>query len=162
LATLDIITYALDQKGQKTEEFWLKSPRCAFIQDCAIIPDFIVLFLWPFEAHVARMKAGKQHWAWRHDLPATFLVIPRRKSSTLKHGWQEGEHRVYKWKNCKLINTAGAREDGSGIFVESSRVHDNAFPIFPTENGRMPSPETQADFVRWELDLTLPKWFNRC
>lgn len=156
LATLDIVTYALNQKGEKTEEFWLKSPWCAFIHDCAITPDFIVLFLWPFEANLARMKAGKQHWAWSYDLPATFLVVPRRKNSGLKHGWQDGEHRVYKWKNCMPIHTSGAWEDGSTIFVESSRVHDNAFPFFPPDDGRMPSPETKADFVRWELDLTLP------
>lgn len=26
LATLDVVTYALDKQGKKVEEFWLKSP----------------------------------------------------------------------------------------------------------------------------------------
>ncbi|KAK7887532.1 transcriptional regulatory protein rco1 [Exophiala xenobiotica] len=159
LATRDIVTYTLDPQGQKTgEEFWLQSPWCAFIHDCAITSNFIILFLWPFEANVARMKAGKQHWAWSYDLPVTFIVIPRREGAAARHGWKKGEHRVYSWKNCMPIHTAGAWEtdDGSKIYVESSRVHDNAFPFFPPDDGRMPSPETKADFVRWELDLSKP------
>lgn len=55
------------------------------------------------------------------------------------------------------IHTAGAWESDRGtLLVESSRVHDNAFPFFPTEDGEMPSPQTKADFVRWEFDLTQP------
>ena len=53
------------------------------------------------------------------------------------------------------IHTAGGWEASNGkIYLESSRVDDNAFPFFPPEDGRMPSPETKADFVRWELDLS--------
>lgn len=157
LATLDIVTYALDKDGQKTEELWLKSPWCAFIHDCAITTNFIVLFLWPFEANMARLKAGKQHWAWDYKLPCTFIVVPRRKNSAAKVGWEADEHRVYHWKNCMPIHTAGAWETDEGvIYVESSRVHDNAFPFFPPDDGRMPSPQTKADFVRWKLDLSKP------
>ncbi|EKG11098.1 Carotenoid oxygenase [Macrophomina phaseolina MS6] len=36
------------------------------------------------------------------------------------------------------------------------RVHDNAFPFFPSEDGRMPAPDAKADYVRWELDLSKP------
>ncbi|KAK5044700.1 hypothetical protein LTR84_010592 [Exophiala bonariae] len=157
LATLDVVTYALDRQGKKTTEFWLKAPWCAFIHDCAITPNFNVLFLWPFEANEARMKAGKQHWAWNYDLPATFIVVPRREGAASKYGWKPEEYRVYSWKNCMAIHTAAAWESDDGkIYVESSRVHDNAFPFFPPINGRMPSPETKADFVRWELDLSQP------
>jgi len=103
------------------------------------------------------MKAGKQHWAWDYNLNATFLVVPRRPSSR-PQDWKEGEeHRVYSWKNCMPIHTAGAWESADGkIYVESSRIHDNAFPFFPPDDGRMPSSETKADFVRWELDPTQP------
>ncbi|RHZ72335.1 hypothetical protein CDV55_102687 [Aspergillus turcosus] len=157
LATDDIVTYALDAQGRKTEELWLKSPWCGFIHDCAITTNFIVLFIWPFEAKMERLKAGKQHWAWNYERPATFIVIPRRPGSAAKYGWKNGEHRVYSWKNCMPVHTAGAWETEDGkIYAESSRVHDNAFPFFPSEDGRMPSPETKADFVRWEFDLSKP------
>lgn len=33
LASLDIVTYALDRQGNKTWEYWLESPWCAFIHD---------------------------------------------------------------------------------------------------------------------------------
>lgn len=157
LATKDVVTYTLDRSGHKTEELWFDSPWCAFIHDCAITKNFVVLMLWPFESNIARLQAGKHHWAWDYSLPCTFIVVPRRQDSAQTVGWQPNEHRVYRWKNCMPIHTAGAWEtDEKKIYLESSRVHDNAFPFFPPEDGRMPSPETKADFVRWELDLTKP------
>lgn len=154
LGSLDIVTYSLDMHGKKTEELWLKSPWCSFIHDCAITTNFIVLFLWPFEADVEGMKQGKHHWAWNYDRPATFIVVPRR-SSTALHGWKQGEYRVYSWKNCMPVHTAGAWEEDGKIYAESPRVHDNAFPFFPTEEGVLPST-TKGDFVRWKLDLSQP------
>ncbi|OAL53906.1 carotenoid oxygenase [Pyrenochaeta sp. DS3sAY3a] len=158
LATRDVVTYELDEEGKKKNEFWLEAPWCALIHDCAITTNFIVLFLWPFEANVARMKAGKHHWAWSYDRPATFIVVPRFQGAAAKFGWKDGEHRVYAWKNCVPIHTAGAWEDESTgrIYVESSRVHDNIFPFFPPGDGRMPSPNAKADFVRWEIDASAP------
>jgi carotenoid cleavage dioxygenase-like enzyme len=157
LATKDIVIYALDKDGNKHDEQWIESPWCAFIHDCVITPNWIVLVLWPFEATLARMKEGKQHWAWDYNLPATFIAVPRRKSTPLPSGWKQGEHRVYSWENSMLIHTGGAWEDKDGkLFFESSRVHDNAFPFFPPADGRMPAPDAKADFVRWEIDLNQP------
>ncbi|KAH8803687.1 carotenoid oxygenase [Xylogone sp. PMI_703] len=156
LGTLDIIIYALDKDGKKRDEQWIKSPWCAFIHDCVITPNWIVLVLWPFEANIARMKTGKHHWAWDYNLPATFIAVPRRKAGPLPTGWKEGEYRVYKWENCMPIHTGGAWEADGKIFFESTRVHDNAFPFFPPDDGRMPPPDVKADFVRWEIDLSKP------
>lgn len=157
LATLDIATYTLDKNGQKVEEQWLKSPWCAFIHDCIITENWLVMLCWPFDCTMARLKAKKQHWAWNYDLKATFIVVPRRKSTVLPAGWKPGETRYYEWKNCMPIHTAGGWEGTDGkIYIESTRVHDNAFPFFPTTEGRLPAPETKADFVRWELDLDAP------
>ncbi|KAF5566714.1 Apocarotenoid-15 15 oxygenase [Fusarium phyllophilum] len=157
LGTKDIVIYALDEQGIKHDEQWIESPWCAFIHDFVITPNWIVLLLWPFEAKVERMKAGKQHWAWSYDLPATFVVVPRRKTSKVPSSWKQGEHRVYHWKNCMPIHTGGAWEEDDGkLYLESSRVHDNAFPFFPPEDGRQPSPDAKADYVRWEIDLNAP------
>lgn len=55
------------------------------------------------------------------------------------------------------IHTGGAWEDENGIiYLESSRVHDNAFPFFPSEDGRVPPENTKADFVRWKIDPSQP------
>jgi len=47
--------------------------------------------LWPFEADTERMKKGGQHWAWRYDKPATFIVIPRR--GRVRDDWKRRETR---------------------------------------------------------------------
>ncbi|KAH7061068.1 isoeugenol monooxygenase [Macrophomina phaseolina] len=164
LGTRDVVVYALDRDGQVREGsvVWLESPWCAFIHDCAVTENWVVLVLWPFEADVERMKEGGQHWAWNYDRPATFVVVPRRtRGVRMPPGWQEGETRTYHWRNCMPIHTGGAWEvvdrDGSTrLCLESSRVHDNAFPFFPSEDGRMPAPDAKADYVRWELDLSKP------
>ncbi|PSN74502.1 carotenoid oxygenase [Corynespora cassiicola Philippines] len=158
LASTDIIVYSLDRDGNRHDEQWVKSPWCAPIHDCAITPNWLILVLWPFEASVERMKKGGHHWAWSYDRPATFIVIPRRKSTLLPSGWQPGEYRIYNYRNSMLIHTAGAWEspDGTSLYVETSRVHDNAFPFFPTDDGQLPAPNAKADFVRFTLDLSQP------
>lgn len=155
LATRDIVIYALDKQGKKRDEQWIESPWCAFIHDCVITPNWLVLVLWPFESNLARLKAGKQHWAWNYSLPATFIAVPRRKSTKLPEGWKDGEYRVYHWQNCMPIHTGGGWEGQDGnLYLESSRVHDNAFPFFPPDDGQMPAADAKADFVRWQIDLT--------
>lgn len=157
LATRDICVYALDAAGKVKDEQWILSPWPALVHDCAITPNYIVLFLWPFEANVERMKKGGHHWAWSYARPATFLVIPRRPGEKPSTWAADEKHREYHWRNCMPIHTAGAWETPDGkIHVESSRVHDNAFPFFPTDDGEMPAADAKADFVRWDIDPNLP------
>ncbi|TDZ35007.1 Lignostilbene-alpha,beta-dioxygenase isozyme I [Colletotrichum spinosum] len=158
LASLDIVIYSLDPQGVKHDEQWTKSPWCAPIHDCAITPNWIILVLWCFEANVERMKKGGHHWAWDYNLPATFVVVPRRSSTPLPPGWEPGEHRVYHWENCMLVHTGGAweSEDGTTVHLETTRIHDNGFPFFPTDDGQMPAEDPASDYVRWTLDLCKP------
>jgi carotenoid cleavage dioxygenase-like enzyme len=100
------------------------------------------------------MKAGMQHWAWDYNLTATFIAVTQRKGTPLPAGWKLGEYRSYSWKSCMLMHTAGAWEAPDGkLYLKSSQVHDNAFPLFPTDDCRMPTPHAKADFVRWEINL---------
>lgn len=158
LCSDDIVIYALDRDGRKKDEQWIKSPWPAPIHDCAITPNWIVLVLWPFETSVERMKKGGHHWAWSYDRPATFIAVPRRRGGPLPEGWKDGEYRVYHDRNEMLIHTAGAWEsaDGATLHLETTRVHDNGFPFFPSECGRQPDPAARADFVRFALDLSRP------
>ncbi|KIW12767.1 hypothetical protein PV08_07954 [Exophiala spinifera] len=155
-ATDDVITYTVDREGKRHNELWLKGPYATFIHDCAVTENWVVLLLWPFEASIERMKASGHHFAYNYELPASFIVYPRRKHNIA--GWKAGEYRVYHWKNCMNIHTAGGweEEEGSKLVFENARVHDNAFGFFPDAYGRKPGPETKADFVRYEIDLTQP------
>lgn len=157
LATLDIVLYALDQHGKKKDEQWIKSPWCGMIHDCAITPNFIILVMWPYEADIDRIKAGKHHWAWNSKKPATFIVAPRRPGKCLPEGWSNGEYRIYTWDNCIALHTAAAwEEDGQYLYMESSRVFDNELAFFPPADGEVPNPTGKADFVRWQFDLSQP------
>ncbi|KAF2030842.1 carotenoid oxygenase [Setomelanomma holmii] len=151
LATNDIITYSVNRSGKIENEFWVQQPfeTPRFIHDCAIKRNWLVLFIWPFEASVERMKRGGHHWAWTDDRGLAMIVIPRNASKPATSSWKPKEYRSYFWKTCMPIHTAAAWEEENGdIYVESSRVHDNAFPFFPpdTENPRVPDPETKADY----------------
>jgi len=157
LTSLDIVIYALDKTGVKRDEQWIKSPWCGMIHDCAITENFIILVIWPFESDMDRLKAGKQHWAWAPNRPATFIVAPRRPGKNLPAGWQTGDYRVYEWKNCICLHTAGAWEGKDGkLYMESSRIFDNELLFFPPADGNAPPPVGNADFVRWEFDLSKP------
>ncbi|KAL2140407.1 hypothetical protein VTI28DRAFT_3827 [Corynascus sepedonium] len=155
LGTDDIVIYTLDKGGKINDEQWIKAPWPAFIHDCAITANFIILILWPYDADVERMKTGGQHWVYNKDRPATFIVVPRR-SNNVPAGWTPGEHRVYHWDHAMLLHTAGSwEEDGGKVYIESSRLFYNVFPVMgpPTDT---PFGGMQADYVRWELDVKKP------
>lgn len=117
----------------------------------------MVLFIWPFDADVERMKQGGHHWAWAPKRGLTLIVVPRNAEKPVASGWKPNEVRSYDWNICMPIHTAAAWEGANGhIFVESSRVHGNAFPFFPPDGQSPPqsSIETKADYVRWDIDPT--------
>ena len=156
LGTDDIVIYAIDKQGDIRDEQWVKSPWTAFIHDCVITPNFIVLVLWPYDADVDKMKAGGQHWTYNKERPATFIVVPRRVGQNLPAGWREGESRVYYGEHAILLHTAGAWEEDEGrLFLESSRILYNVFPVLGEPSER-PFGDMKADYVRWELDLSQP------
>ncbi|KAK3683300.1 carotenoid oxygenase [Podospora appendiculata] len=163
LGTRDIVVYALDQQGAVRDEQWLTAPWPAFIHDCALTANFVVLVLWPYDADVAKMEAGGQHWTYNKDRGATFVVVPRR-AGFVPPGWAAGErHRVYHWDHALLLHTAGAWEEeeeeatGTGITlrIESSRLFYNVFPELGARTDK-PFGNMQADYVRWTLDLGQP------
>jgi carotenoid cleavage dioxygenase-like enzyme len=150
-ATKDIVTYSLDQKGNKIEELWIKAPWATIVHDCGITKNWLILMMWPYETSIERMRAGGHHWAYTADRPACFLLVPRRKKPVA--GWTEGEYRFYNWNHCMNIHTAGAWEDENGkIYIEATRVYGNVFPFFPPADGEVAAGEAKADFVRWEID----------
>ncbi|WXC48052.1 hypothetical protein QX201_007768 [Fusarium graminearum] len=150
----DVVTYSIDKNGVVKNETWVKSPYVTFIHDMVLTENFIVLILWPLEASVDRMKAGGHHFAYDYDLPASFIVIPRRPEEA-NAGWKKGEYRVYETKNCMIGHSASGWEEDGKIFFECSRSHDNFFPFFPAKDGRE-AGKTVVDFVRFELDLSQP------
>ncbi|KAH9238586.1 hypothetical protein K456DRAFT_32067 [Colletotrichum gloeosporioides 23] len=162
LCTDDIVIYTLDKEGKVRDEQWVKSPWLAFIHDCAIRENFIILVLWPYDADETQMKAGGHHWQYKRDRPATFVVVPRRASSRLPVGWSPGEYRVYHWEHAMLLHTAGAWEEwdeGANsvkISMESSGMMYSPFPMFDTPTEGNPFGDMKADYVRWSIDLSQP------
>lgn len=136
LATTDVVSYSINRSGKIENEFWFHQPydTPGMIHDCAITPNWLVLFIWPFEANVERMKRGGHHWAWSDDRHFTVIVVPRNAEKPVAQGWKPREVRSYHFKICMPIHTGAAWEEPDGrVMVESSRVHDNAFPFFPPE-----------------------------
>ncbi|KAF4451172.1 lignostilbene dioxygenase family [Fusarium albosuccineum] len=154
LGTVDVVVYALDRKGQIHHETWVKSPWAAFIHDCAITANYIILVLWPYEANVDRMKNGGHHWQYNTSRPATFIVVPRR-ASQIPRSWAPNECRFYHWDHALLLHTAGAWEESDKIYLKSSRMAYNTFPIFDPESHER-NFDFKADYVRWEIDFTKP------
>ncbi|KAK5659367.1 hypothetical protein OQA88_1460 [Cercophora sp. LCS_1] len=167
LGTDDIVLYSFDKAGNKHHEQWIKAPWPAFIHDCAITPNFIVLVLWPYDASVDRMRQGDHHWEYNRDRPLTFIVVPRRPGPEHRPaGWGPSEtSRVYHHPDhAILLHTAGSWEASSKIYFESSRMRYNIFPAFdPSVNPQFPfgtnfeDPSAfAADYVRWEIDPSQP------
>ncbi|SPO26287.1 related to lignostilbene alpha,beta-dioxygenase I [Ustilago trichophora] len=151
LATKDVYYFEVDPSGKTVHDLWLEAPWCAFIHDCALTPNYLVLMLWPFEANLERMKAGGHHWAYDYDKPITWITIPRGAKS-------KDEVKYWHWKNGMPIHTAAGFEDEQGrIIIDSSLVHGNAFPFFPPDSDEQKQKQQndgtpKAQFVRWTID----------
>lgn len=161
IATMDVVSYAINQEGKIKDTFWYKQPfannKPGLIHDCVITKHWLMLFVWPFSADTERMKKGGHHWAYDYDRKFTIIVSARDPENPPPgSGWKKGEMRYYEWKNCMPIHTAGAWEEGNVVYAESSRVHDNAFPFFPADDGRLPAAGAKADFVKWKIDISKP------
>lgn len=157
LATKDIVLYALDKEGRKKDEQWIKAPWCSLVHDCAITKNWIILLLWPFEATtIDEMKGGSQHWEWKPDRGAAFIIVPRRKDTPRPHGWGTEGFKYYEWDNAITLHSASAWEEiDSKLYLESVRVMYNMFPWFE-KDATQPHGDLKADFVRWEFDLNQP------
>ncbi|ETS60306.1 hypothetical protein PaG_05861 [Moesziomyces aphidis] len=151
LATKDVYYFEVDPSGKVVRDLWLEAPWCAFIHDCALTPNYLVLMLWPFEANLERMKAGGHHWAYDYTKPITWITIPRGAKS-------KDEVKYWHWKNGMPIHTASGFEDEQGrIIIDSSLVHGNAFPFFPPDSDEQKKKQEadgtpKAQFVRWTID----------
>jgi carotenoid cleavage dioxygenase-like enzyme len=157
LATKDVVIYALDKEGRKKDEQWIEAPWCSFIHDCAITENWIILLLWPFEATtIDEMKEGSQHWEWKPDRGAAFIVVPRRKDTPRPKGWGNEGFRYYEWDHAITLHSASAWKETDGIlYCESVRVMYNMLPWFE-KNPAQPQGEPKADVVRWKIDLNQP------
>lgn len=156
LASDDVVTYSITPDGEIKDVQWNHTPWAAMIHDCAITTNFIILFMWPFEVDLEGMKNGGHHWKWAEGRNVTFQVIPRRRDK-VPDGWSEGETRTYQWtQNAFLLHSAGAWERNGRIYVETSRVFANLFPFWGGKDSLPFSMDPEADFVRWELDLSKP------
>ncbi|GFF28443.1 hypothetical protein IFM61606_10161 [Aspergillus udagawae] len=156
LASDDVVTYSVTRDGVIKDVQWNRAPWPAMIHDCAITTNFIILFMWPFEADLEGMKNGGHHWKWADGRNVTFQVIPRR-ADKVPEGWRKGETRTYQWsQNAFLLHSAGAWERDGKVYIETSRVFANLFPFWGGRDALPFSMSPAADLVCWELDLSQP------
>ncbi|EYB27185.1 hypothetical protein FG05_30325 [Fusarium graminearum] len=107
--------------------------------------NFIVLILWPFEASVDRMKAGGHHFAYDYDLPASFIVMPRRPEEA-NAGWKKGEYRVYETKNFDFVRFELDLSQPTGTKVPEPRVLLDIPNEFPRIDERYMSKKYEIVF----------------
>jgi carotenoid cleavage dioxygenase-like enzyme len=77
-ASDDVVVWAIDADGKKTEECWYKAPFCGMIHDCGISKNWVVLPLTPIKASLDRLKKGGNHFAWDPNEDQWYGVVPRR------------------------------------------------------------------------------------
>ncbi|CAF3472499.1 unnamed protein product, partial [Fusarium graminearum] len=123
----------------------VKSPYVTFIHDMVLTENFIVLILWPFEASVDRMKAGGHHFAYDYDLPASFIVMPRRPEEA-NAGWKKGEYRVYETKNLDFVGFELDLSQPTGTKVPEPRVLLDIPNEFPRIDERYMSKKYEIVF----------------
>ncbi|CAI7677020.1 unnamed protein product [Penicillium pancosmium] len=153
----DIVSYSIDRQGIVKNEHHIKPPRPTSSHDIAMTENWIVFCIWPSQFNFDG-KPGDPSVAWNVDLPATFIVAPRRPDQPLAgSGWKPYESRVYYHPvNSAVIHTAGAWEEGNKIFFEGTYPRDNLFPFWARAGKREPLEKTVVELVRFEINTNSP------
>jgi hypothetical protein len=115
------------------------------MHDCAITKNLVVLMWMPFEANIERVKevnAGQiPETTDIHRCPSSKARSQVRLAARRNNAWEDDNHIIH---------------------LESTRVHDNTFGFFPSEDGYVRAENTKADFVRWiVLSLQTPQLILR-
>ena len=76
--TCDIVVYATDRDGEKTEEAWYNALYCGMIHDCGISENYLVLPMTPLKSSLALMKASGNHCSWDPNEDQLYGIVPRR------------------------------------------------------------------------------------
>ena len=147
LATSDVYLYTVDRAGAVTREVRIKVPYVSMIHDIALTQEHIVIPVFAFETSLARLKAGKIHWAWNAHLPTYVGILPR-------HG-EARDLRWFKGPTRAIVHTLNARTEGNKVILESPVSETNPFPFFPAEPGNADPEGTPrgTNFRRHVFDL---------
>jgi carotenoid cleavage dioxygenase len=127
LASNDIYLYTMDRAGHITREVRFKAPYVSMVHDIAITQKHVVIPVFGFETSMARLKAGKIHWAWNARLPTYVGILPR-----------DGDAKDLRWFKGplrELVHTFNARTEGNKVILESPVGEANPFPFFPADPG---------------------------
>ena len=147
LASNAIFLYTVDRAGKVTSEVRFKAPYVSMIHDIAITQKHIIIPIFGFETSLARLKAGKIHWAWNAKLPTYFGILPR--------GGSAADVRWFKGPLREMVHTFNARTQGNKVILEAPVGETNPFPFFPADPGNGDSPGAQRGWHvrRYVFDL---------
>ncbi|HTV79114.1 MAG TPA: carotenoid oxygenase family protein [Steroidobacteraceae bacterium] len=135
LASNAIFLYTVDRAGQVTSEVRLTAPYVSMIHDIAITQKHIVIPVFGYETSLARLKAGKIHWAWNAKLPTYIGILPR--------GGSARDLRWFKGPLREMVHTFNARTEGNKVILEAPVGESNPFPFFPADPGNEDPPNAQ-------------------
>ncbi len=147
LASNAIFLYTVDRAGNVTSEVRFKAPYVSMIHDIAVTQKHIVIPVFGFETSLARLKAGKIHWAWNARLPNYFGILPRGGSAT--------DLRWFKGPLREMVHTFNAHTEGEKVILEAPVGESNPFPFFPADPGNEDPPTAKRGWHvrRYTFDL---------
>jgi carotenoid cleavage dioxygenase-like enzyme len=148
LATDDVFVYTVSPKGEVTREVRFKTPYVSMMHDIALTQKHIIFPVFAFTTSLARLKAGKIHWAWDAHLPTYVGILPRDGGAR--------DLRWFKGPTRSIVHTFNARTEGSKVILESPVSETNPFPFFPAEpgNGDGPGARPGTSIRRHIFDLS--------
>ncbi|KAK5042341.1 hypothetical protein LTR84_001637 [Exophiala bonariae] len=158
LRSRDICTYAIDQSGKTTDEFWFKVDKPGWPHDGWITENWIILANMPFtvQSDGDMKQPGADHWIYVPGQAQEFLVAPRHPDTPRAPGWKQGEFRKYTTDHGLIVHTGGAWEEADGkLVLESHWDTYNLFYFWNPDDFKPPEQPT-GDWVRWTIDLGQP------
>jgi carotenoid cleavage dioxygenase len=142
--TKDIVFYAFDADGKKTNEIWFEMPYAACVHDFAVTDEWAVFPFFPLITDMDVVKSGGPFYQWNPDQETHIALVPRNGDAK--------DIRWFKGPTTSAGHMMNAVREGNKVHLDLCLYEGNCFPFFPTPHGET-TPPVPPFLTRITMDL---------
>lgn len=156
LASDDVATYSIDDKGKIHNELWFKPEETGMMHDGWITENWIILSDLPYRKSTdAELQKCADYWTYVPGQANRFLVAPRTPNAPRHPDWKVGEYRSYTFDEGMVLHCGNSWEDEDGkLILEGHLINFNVFYFSNPPGFQGPIPA--GGYYRYTIDPGQP------
>ena len=156
LATDDVATYSIDDKGKIHNELWFKPENAGMMHDGWITENWIILSDLPYKKSTdEQLQGNADYWTFVPGQANRFIVAPRTPNAPRNVDWRVGEFREYTYDQGMVLHCGNAWETEKGeLILEGHLINFNVFYFSNPPGYQSPIPD--GGYYQYTIDPAQP------